>query len=264
MKKSTSKNARRKAAEQFTPAILLDSQTPFAISEAFNQLRTNLMYATSGEETCPVFAITSVHESSGKSTIITNLALSFSMMGKKVLLVDGDMRCPTVYRFFGLKKKKEGLSELISGIVSDPIVRDIRPNLDVLTSGRIPPNPSELLGSVKLKELLAQWKSTYDIVFFDFPPMGVVSDAVIPCNEVSGYIFTILSGRDYSKNVNSTLEAMEQVGAKIAGIVLNDYNLKSSGYYHYKYNYKYRSKYASRYEKTAAEMQKTKEETEKE
>ena len=235
------------------PSMLLNKKTPFAVVEAFNQLRTNIMYAASSEETCPVYGITSVQESSGKSTVIVNLALSFAGIGKRVLLIDGDMRCPAIYRFFRMEKKQAGLSELISGIVSDAITQNVMPNLDVITSGRIPPNPSELLNSPKLKELLAQWKQSYDIIFFDFPPMGVVSDCVILCNEVSGYIFTVLSGKDHAKNVNESLENMEQVGAKIVGVVLNNYDLKSSGYYHYRSNYKYRSKYASRYVNASAD-----------
>ena len=247
------------------PAKVLDSKTPFAVSEAFNQLRTNLMYATPADVACPIYAITSVKEASGKSTIIANLAISFSQIGKRVLLVDGDMRCPSIYDFFGFEKRQAGLSELISGIETDVVKKDARPNLDVITSGRIPPNPSELLSAPKLRELLSEWKQTYDVIFFDFPPMGVVSDAVILSDEITGYVFAVLSGRDHAKNVLATIDAMEQVGAKILGTVLNDYDLKASGYYsyRYKYNYKYRSKYASAYAKQTAELQNSTEEQEK-
>lgn len=250
----------------YTPAKVLDQKTPFAVSEAFNQLRTNLMYATPADIECPIYAITSVKEASGKSTIIANLAISFSQIGLRVLLVDGDMRCPSVYDFFGLEKRQPGLSELISGIRARVVVKNARPNLDVITSGRIPPNPSELLSSPKLRELIAKWKKSYDVIFFDFPPMGVVSDSVILSDEITGYLFAILSGRDHVKNVLATMDAMEQVGAKILGTVLNDYDLKASGYYsyRYKYNYKYRSKYASAYVKQAAELQKSLEEPKEE
>ena len=239
------------------PAKVLNSKTPFAVSESFNQLRTNLMYATPADVKCPVYAISSVKEASGKSTIIANLAISFSQIGKKVLLIDGDMRCPAIYSFFGAEKRQNGLSELISGIESNVIMREVRPGLDLITSGRIPPNPSELLSSAKLRELLAEWRKEYDAIFFDFPPMGVVSDAVILSDEITGYIFSILSGRDHAKSILATIDAMEQVGAKILGTVLNDYDIKASGYYsyRYRYNYKYRSKYASVYAKQAAELQ---------
>ncbi|MBQ9085944.1 MAG: hypothetical protein IJY47_02020 [Clostridia bacterium] len=120
---------------------LLDDTSPFAVRESFNLLRTNLMYTITENDTCPIYGITSVTESSGKSTVITNLALSFTQIGKKVLLVDGDMRCPVVHKFFDLDDKRAGLSELIPGIEKDVILRDIRPGLDLITSGRIPPTP---------------------------------------------------------------------------------------------------------------------------
>ena len=221
-----------------TSIKLLNETTPFAVREAFNQLRTNLLYTVIESDSCPVFAITSVSESSGKSTVIANLAVSFAQMGKKVLLVDGDMRCPMVYRFFGLDGQQAGLSELISGIQPDVIHKDIRPGLDLITSGRIPPNPSELLTSQKLQDLLAEWKTVYDFVFFDFPPIGVVTDALTICQSVNGYLFDVRSGRNHAKDVLTAIEDMEQVGAKIVGIVLNDYNIKGSG-----------SRYSSRYSK---------------
>lgn len=257
---------KKHVAIQNGPAKVLNSKTPFAVSESFNQLRTNLMYATPADVACPIYAITSVKEASGKSTIIANLAISFSQIGKRVLLIDGDMRCPSVYDFFGLEKRQSGLSELISGIESDVITRDVRPGLDVITSGRIPPNPSELLSATRLRELLAEWRNTYDAIFFDFPPMGVVSDAVILSDEITGYIFAVLSGRDHAKSLIATIDAMEQVGAKILGTVLNDYNLKASGYYsyRYRYNYKYRSKYASAYAKQSADLQSSEEKADSE
>ncbi|MBO5938318.1 MAG: polysaccharide biosynthesis tyrosine autokinase [Clostridia bacterium] len=236
---------------------VLNEQTPFTVFETFNQLRTNLIYATPADVKCPVYAITSVREASGKSTVITNLAISFSQIGKRVLLIDGDMRCPTIHSFFELNKRSKGLSELILGIENDVIVHDIRPGLDVITSGRISTNPSNLLNSAKLRELIAEWKDSYDAIFFDFPPMGIVSDCVVISDEITGYLFSILSNGDNAKNVLSTLDAMKQVGANIFGSILNDYNLKASGYYsyRYKYNYKYRSRYTSAYLKQAAALQ---------
>ncbi len=229
---------KKKKLLALTYAKLLDKTTPFAVREAFNQLRTNLLYTVTETDTCPIFAITSVTEASGKSTVISNLALSFAQMGKKVLLVDGDMRCPMIYRFFDMNQKQAGLSELISGISSDVIHKDVRPGLDLITSGRIPPNPSELLTSQRLKELLADWKTQYDFIFFDFPPIGVVADALTICQSVNGYLFDVRSGYNRAKDVLAIMDDMEQVGAKIVGVVLNDYNIKGSG-----------GHYASRYSK---------------
>ena len=212
---------------------LLDETSPFAVRESFNLLRTNLMYTVAENEVCPIYAITSVTEASGKSTVITNLALSFTQVGKRILLVDGDMRCPVLHKFFDLDEKRSGLSELISGIDKDVVLKDVLPGLDLITSGRIPPNPSELLTSPRLKKLLAQWQQEYDVIFIDFPPIGVVTDALAVCQEISGYLFDVRSGRNSAKEINDAIEAMEQIGAKIVGVVLNDYNLKGSGS-HYK------------------------------
>lgn len=239
----------------------LSNDTPFAVRESFNQLRTNLMYTFPEENNCPVFGITSVGEDAGKSTVLTNLAISFSQIGKKVLLIDGDMRCPTLHRFFQIDAESFGLSEIISGIESDGIRTNVMPNLDLITSGHIPPNPSELLVSNRLKELIEQWKQTYDIIFFDFPPVGLISDALSICKEITGYIFSIGSAHDNAKDINLTLESMEQIGAKIVGLILNDYNMKGSGsdyhrnrysgYVRYGKRSKARSKYGlSHYEKS--------------
>ena len=243
MKKNTKKETRSNR--------MLDQNAPFAIREAFNMLRTNLMY-TMTEQTngCPVYAITSTSESAGKSTVITNLALSFTNLSKKVLLIDGDMRCPTLFRSFGLDARQSGLSELISGIQTNVIVKDIRPGLDLLPSGRIPPNPSELITSPKFVELLEQWKREYDIIFIDFPPIGIVADSIAISKSITGYLFTIRSGTSSAKAVNAAMDSMEQVGAKIVGIVLNDYNIKGNKQYRYNHS-RYFKHTASKYEESA-------------
>ena len=247
------------SVKEKTP-ILLDENTPFAIRESFNQFRTNLMYTFTEADGCPIFGITSVNEDSGKSTVLTNLALSFAQLGKKVLLIDADMRCPALYRFFEIDQNRLGLSEVISGIEKNVVISDVRPNLNLITSGRIPPNPSELLTSKRFKELLLEWKQAYDIIFVDFPPVGLITDAVTVCGELDGYIFTVASGRDSAKEVNNCIASMEQIGAKIVGVVLNDYNIKGSdSYYRNRYTgyrkhsattrkSRYEASYKSRYE----------------
>ena len=228
---------------------LVTNDAPFAIREAFNQLRTNLMYTISDNSNgAPVIAVTSTNEHAGKSTIITNLAVAFSQLNKKVLLVDGDMRCPVVHKFFELDNKDMGLSELISGIANEDCKHTVMENLDVITSGRIPPNPSELITSPRFADRIQQWKKEYDIIFVDFPPVGIVTDCIACCNNITAYIFVVRAGKCSAKSIKSCMEMMDQVGAKVAGVVLNDYDIKMSDRYKYKYRYRYRyrnSRYVS-------------------
>lgn len=241
--------------ENFSHKVLTND-APFAIREAFNLLRTNLMYTmTHSDADAPIYAVTSANENAGKSTVIVNLAIAFAQLDKKVLLVDGDMRCPVVHKHFEIDSHRNGLSELISGMNDDVIIQNVCPNLDVITSGRIPPNPSELLMSPRFDMLIEKWKKEYDIIFIDFPPIGIVTDAIANCKNITGYIFVVRSGKSSAKEITSSISTLEQVGAKIVGMVLNDYNIKGAD--RYKRNYsRYKNKLISRYEKSAKKVNK--------
>ena len=254
---------KKKLTEAIEPKILAPD-APFAIREAFNQLRTNLMYTiTDSNDGAPVFAVTSSNENTGKSTVIANLAISFSQLDKKVLLIDADMRCPVLHDYFGFDDKQQGLSDYISGLANDIIIRDVRPNLDLITSGRIPPNPSELLTSPRFTSCLDNWKKEYDVIFVDFPPIGIVTDSVANFRAITGYIFTLRSGKSTAKKINTSIEVMERLGAKIVGVVLNDYDIKGAGYYRRGHRYgKYGSKYSKETSKYAESAKKTAEKAE--
>lgn len=242
-KKSSSRNA----------TMLLDTQTPFAVREAFNQLRTNLMYTIPEQDRCPIFAITSANEGEGKSNVIANIALSFTQISKKVLLIDADMRCPSQFRIFDMERQSAGLSELISGIQTDVIHKDVKPGLDLILSGRTPPNPSELIAGPRFADYLTEWSKEYDVIFVDLPPVGIVTDAMAISKSVSGYLFTIRSERESSKKIRMAIDSMEQVGAKIVGVILNDYNLRGNKRYQSKTRY---NQTVSRYAVSANEAMK--------
>ena len=230
---------------------LLDSTTPFAIREAFNHLRTNLMYTLNDEEGCPVFAVTSAGESAGKSTLMANVAISYAMANKKVLLIDADMRAPMQYRIFSKDKEIRGLSELLSGIETDDtklIVSTETPGVELLLAGLTPPNPSELIMSNRFEQYLKKWRMSYDAIFIDFPPVGIVTDTLAVHKLVTGYIFVIRSDRSDGRTVAAALDTMKKVDAKILGIVLNDINPKHYGNYSYRKSGYGKSKY-SRYSK---------------
>ncbi len=238
------KKTRRRVHEKVR---LVDETTPFAIRESFNQLRTNIMYTPNDGDGCPVYGITSAEMSIGKSTISANLALSFAQLGKKVLIVDADMRRPTVNKYFGLDKTRAGLSELLSEIKGSDseVITSPCPGLHVLTSGAIPPNPSALMLGKKIGELIEKWKKEYDIVFIDLPPVGMVTDPITISSHVSGYIVIATVNKSDARRVNEAIEAINQVNAKIVGLVINGTSLKGEGYrytkgkYEYKYGYYY-------------------------
>lgn len=222
------KNINKNSSTEYN---LLDERTPFAVKEAFNLLRTNLMYSAHNNENCPIYGITSDMIGAGKSTVAANLAVSFAQSSKRVLLIDGDLRCPTVHKIFGIEPSEVGMSELISGIVRDSssvLCPTMYENLFVAVGGRIPPNPSELIFSEKLVSLLDEWSEQFDIIFIDFPPVGIVSDALAVCKRIDGYIFVIRSGMSESRSIKEALQTMDNVNAKITGIVFNDINVKES------------------------------------
>lgn len=218
---------------------LLTDAAPFAVSEAFKTLRTNLFYTAKGEN-CPVYGITSSIAGSGKSLLISNLAVSYSQLEKRVLLIDCDLRKSVVHKIFGIERG-QGLSELLAGgdsSVDKYVKRTSYPNLSVITAGGTPPNPAELLASARMGKLLEFMKQHFDIIFIDLPPVAVVSDALIIAEHVTGYLYAVRSGKEDKRMLRGALAMMEQTGAHIVGLVMNDVNMKSGGYGKYgRYGY---------------------------
>lgn len=214
----------------------ISKATPFAITESFKQLRTNLSYSIAAEK-CPVFAITSDFSGAGKSVISSNLAASFAMLGKKTLLVEGDMRCPDLKHIFA-DSSNVGLSDLLSGNanMSDDVAKKfVDDKLSVIFSGRIPPNPSELLGSNKMLSLIEEWKEEYDVVIIDLPPVFEVADASVISSFVSGYVLVARCGQSDTAALAASISAIKKVHGNICGFVVNDVNIKV-GRYSLKYN----------------------------
>jgi capsular exopolysaccharide synthesis family protein len=180
--------------------------------------------------------------------VIANTAISFAQMGKKVLLIDGDLRCPVQHRVFNLDPKVAGLSELLAGVKKD-ISEVVRPSgvaegLDVVTSGRIPPNPAELLASAQMVKFIEDVKEKYDVVFIDLPPICEVTDAGVISDLVTGYAFVIRAAYSDRNLIAIAVETMEGLGSSIVGFILNDVDIKSGDYYKNKYgNYGKYSKY---------------------
>ncbi len=221
---------------------LLCKDTPFAVSEAFNTLRTNLCYSTAAEK-CPVFAVTSDFSGAGKSVISSNVALSLSLLGKRTLLLDCDLRRPEIVRIFAADAKF-GVSEILSGNVAseDDVIYKYNKNLDIIFSGCIPPNPSELLGSEKMKELIASAKEKYDFIIIDTPPAFEVSDIGVISQVLTGTVMVARSNYSDVDAIDTSEELIKGVNGRIVGYVVNGVDLKSGSAYYYAKKGKYSSR----------------------
>lgn len=232
---------------------MLCADSPFVVKEAYNAIRTNLLFSQQGEK-CPVFVITSSTANNGKSINAINMAISFAQMGKRTLLIDSDMRNPTVHRMFSIPVKN-GLSEILAGLTDNITVSktDVE-NLSVLTAGKIPPNPTELLSSSRMDKLIDFVKAHYDCVFIDTPPVNLVTDATAFSTKATGYILVVKSETTDIQELKVAVTTLEQIEANIVGFVLNDVNATGKKYYsyykrgyRYKYSYNYNYNYSYNY-----------------
>ena len=231
---------------------ILCADSPFVVKEAYNSIRTNLLFTQQGEK-CPVFVVSSPTANNGKSINAINMAISFSQMGKRTLLIDADMRNPTVHRMFSIPVKN-GLSEILAGLTDSITVSktDIE-NLSILTAGKIPPNPAELLASARMDQLLEFVKERYDCVLIDTPPVNLVTDSTVFASKVTGYIIVVKLETTDLQEVKMTVNALRHIDAPIVGFVANDANASGKryssyykkSYYHsrYRYNYNYNYNY---------------------
>ena len=231
---------------------MLTPNSPFAVREAYNSIRAKLLFTGRGEK-CPVFAVTSAMMHDGKTTNAVNLSISIASTTKKVLLIDGDMRKPTVHRYFGLENK-DGLSEILAGLTNEVKIRKTAvENLHVLTSGQIPPNPAELFGSKQMENLLTYVREFFDYVIIDTPPVNMVSDAAILAEKVTGYVFVVQSGKNHYYELSYALDTVQQMNGNVVGIILNDAAGKSGAHYgsyrssYYTKGYYYRRGYGRSY-----------------
>ena len=238
------KKGARLSINQSRKFILSDS-TQFVIKEAYKTARANLVFSLATCEAKSVI-VTSCAPAEGKSTNCLNLAITMAETGASVLLVDADMRKPVQHSLLKLDNKK-GLSSILGGITSDvgkAIKKDVRDNLDVLTSGPIPPNPAELLSGKRMAELLDIVSKHYDYVFIDTPPVTVVTDAFLMSEIVAGIVFIVKESSTTHVEINEALMKAKMMNAKVLGMIKVNCNYKGkSGYTSYKYKYKYNYEY---------------------
>jgi len=190
-------------------------------AEAVRQLRTNLRFVDAASPV-RVLVVTSSVESEGKSSTATNLAQSFAEAGRSVLLIDADLREPRVHRYLELERAAGLTSVLIGEAELSQVVQEWGPDgLNVLTSGQLPPNPSELLGSAAMERLVHQARSAYDLVILDTPPLLPVTDAAVTSVLADGVVLLVQHGRTHRDQVARSVEALRSVDARILGTVLS-------------------------------------------
>lgn len=226
--------------DQGTPDLVSHLHPKSTASEAFRGLRTNILFS-SADHPPQVILVSSPGPGDGKTLTSINLAITMAQYGSKVLLLDGDLRRPRIHKVFGLSRDN-GVSNVLAGSVDQNAAviqtTDI-PNLSVIASGPVPPNPSELLGSKRMTKFLDMLRERYDRVIIDCTPVTAVTDASILANFVDGVV-VVLSANESTKEVaKSALESLARVQAKVLGVVLNSVDLskESSYYYHYYYYY---------------------------
>ena len=213
-----------------------DPKNPAA--EAYRVIRTSVQFAQAGKE-LKTIAITSCTPNEGKSMTVANLAIVLTQAGKSVLIMDCDMRNPTVHKNFNLSNKV-GLSSCISmgTAVADAVQETGIEGLDALTAGVIPPNPSELLGSERMQNILQRAKEEYDYVLIDTPPVLPVTDSLVLGRMVDGLILVIDSGEIKVEMAREVKNQLVHSGANILGVVLNKVRSEHHGYgYGYYYYY---------------------------
>jgi polysaccharide biosynthesis transport protein len=231
-------------SEQQNPELITNITGHNPLAEAYRQLRTSILLSTPGGPPKRLL-VTSSLRAEGKTTTVVNTALSLSQTGAKVLIIDGDLRCPRQHSIFGLDNSS-GLSTILSSQMSEAetylsIQRYAMSDLYILTSGPIPPNPAELLGSRQMTELLATLEQTFTHIIIDSPPVASVTDGVLLSTMVDGVILVVRGGKSSKQIVKRSAQQLRDVGAKLYGTILNNVKLNPGDYYYHQYyNYYYK------------------------
>ena len=225
---------------------LISNGVPANFAEAFRSLRTNVLFSTAQEGSKSV-VVTSTGPGEGKSMVVGNMAVGLAQSGQRVLLIDADMRKPKAHEMFGVDQEP-GLSNLLVGQskASEAVRKTSIPGLWILPAGRTPPNPAELVGSVRFRDFLASLKDHFDWVLIDSPPVMAVTDASLIAHHASAVLFVVGAEMTSRHAAARALDQLEQVQARFAGAVLNRVDLERNPFYYSQY---YRREYAQYYAK---------------
>lgn len=222
-----------------TDFTVLNGNSPFVVTEAYNLIRTNLLFTLSTSDKKTI-VISSSFPNECKSTTAVNVAISMAQTGASVLLVEGDLRNPTLHRIFKTSNR-HGLSRVLADLegLNEAVVRGVRPGVDLLAGGPSTPNPSEMLGSDKMRNLLEHLSGFYDYIFIDTPPVNVVADALLLANYAAGIVLIAREDKTKYKDLNKAVSKLETAKSNLLGVIITDSEKMSSGYKDYKYGYGY-------------------------
>lgn len=233
----------KKGGKSHRKLLMVGPDAPFQFVEAYKSLRTNLEFlsASSG---CKVILITSSVPEEGKSNVAINLATTMAAGGKKVVLVDGDLRKGSLSRYLHLNRNRPGISNVVANqcTLADALVRFKNVQFTLLPVGPLPPNPSEMLATPAVEALFKGLREYYDYVIVDTPPASVVTDAAVMCRFADGAILVVRPGVTTTQGAQLSKKNLEAVHAHILGVVLNGYDAKRAGHkdgYYYSYSYDY-------------------------
>lgn len=221
------------------PELITINESDSIASEAYRALRTSIQFASIDRD-IKTLVVTSTNPSEGKSSLVINLGVVIAQTGKRVLLIDADMRNPSLYRNLEIDNK-EGLSTMF--LKNDDMEKYIKQysvnNLFILPSGPPPPNPSEIIASERMKQFIAQAKEKFDFLIFDSPPLLPVTDAAILSKVCDGTVLVIRSGKTIIEAAHRVKTILDNLKVNILGVVITDVDQRREHYYYYDYKYKY-------------------------
>lgn len=210
----------------------LSEKSSFRTQESYKTIRTNLQFAMAGSDKKSI-VISSSFPAEGKSITCANTSITLAQTAKRVLLIDADLRKPTQHKIFRVDNS-HGLSTILVGFdkLGEAMHKDVDKNLDLITAGPIPPNPSELLGSNRMDILLEKLNEFYDYIVIDTPPVNVVTDAVVLAAKTAGVALVSRQNITTFDEIKKALDAISFAKAKVLGVIVNDVDLKhKNGYY---------------------------------
>ena len=222
-----------------TSATLLNEKTPFPIKEAYNGLRSNILFTLANMDN-GIILVTSPNANDLKTTTSINLAITMAQIGARILLIDCDLRNASIYRHLRVSNQS-GLSRVLTGFESfnDAVVRNVAPGVDFLSAGPTTPNPSELLGSRYMTEFLKRCAYQYDFVILDTSPLNVVSDSLSMASVAAGIIMVARENKTTLNDLDKAINSIKMASGKMIGFVLTDVESDSVGYGRRGYGYGY-------------------------